>query len=77
VTVYSFRIAYSSEEELQALQAQQNVDPNQLTLTILPDGQPSYKTLYTRAETEQEAIDKVSSYVEVTKYSEIQDKKFI
>ena len=77
MTVYSFRIAYSSEDELQALNEQKDFDPEKLVLTVLPDGQPSYKTLYTRAETEEEAIAKVDGYVARTPYRNIEDKKFI
>ena len=77
MTVYSFRIAYASEDELAALQEQKDFDPNSLTLSYLPNGEPTYKTLYTHAESEEEAIAKVNGYVSVTPYSEIQDKKFI
>jgi hypothetical protein len=48
-----------------------------LVLTVLPDGQPSFKTLYTHAETEEEAIAKVDAYVSRTSYRNIEDKKFI
>jgi hypothetical protein len=77
MNVYSFRIAYSSEAELQALQEQKDFDPERLVLTVLPDGQPSYKTLYTRADTEEEAMAKVDVYVSRTPYRNIEDKKFI
>ena len=77
MNVYSFRIAYKSEDELQALQEQQDFDPNSLVLSILPNGQPTYKILYTRADSEEQAIEKVDAYVAITPYSQIQDKKFI
>lgn len=77
-TAYSFRIAYQSEEELRQLQEQGNqVDPETLVLTTLPDGQPSYKTLYASGETEDEAIRKVDAYVSKTAYREIEDGKTI
>jgi len=77
VTIYSFRIAYKSEDELKALQEQQDFDPNSLTYSILSNGQPTYKTLYTRANSEEEAIEIVDAYVAVTPYSQIEDKKFV
>jgi hypothetical protein len=77
MNVYSFRIAYTSEDELQALKEQKDFDPDKLVLTVLPDGQPSFKTLYTHAETEEEAIAKVDAYVSRTSYRNIEDKKFI
>jgi len=77
MNVYSFRIAYTSEDELQALKEQKDFDPDKLVLTVLPDGQPSFKTLYTHAETEEEAIAKVDTYVSRTSYRNIEDKKFI
>ena len=77
MNVYKFRIAYSSEEELQDIKKQPDFDPEQLVLTILPDGQPSYKTLFTHADSEEQAIEKVDEYVSRTPYRNIEDKKFI
>ena len=77
MNVYSFRIAYTSEDELKALQEQTDFNPNSLTLSVLPNGQPTYKTLYTRANTEAEAIEKVDGYVAITPYADIEDKKFV
>jgi hypothetical protein len=77
VNVYSFRIAYASEDELKALQEQQDFDPNSLTRSILSNGQPTYKTLFTHADSEEEAIEKVDAYVAITPYAKIEDKKFV
>jgi hypothetical protein len=77
MNVYKFRIAYFSEDELQQLKEQPDFDPEQLVLTVLPDGQPSFKTLFTRADTEEQAKEKVDDYVSRTPYRNIEDKKFI
>lgn len=77
MNVYSFRIAYKSETELKALQEQQDFDPDKLILKQMPNGQPNFKTLYTRANTEEEAIAKLDVYVSQTIYSKIEDKKFV
>jgi hypothetical protein len=77
MNVYKFRIAYFSEDELQALNEQPDFDPETLTLTTLPDGQPSFKTLFCRAEHEEEAKGRVDEYVSRTPYRNIEDKKFI
>jgi hypothetical protein len=77
MNVYSFRIAYTSEDELHDLQEQKDFDPDKLVLTVLLNGQPSYKTLYARAETEEEAISRVDMYVSQTSYCNIEDKRFI
>ena len=77
MSVYSFPIAYLSEDELKALQSQSDFDPILAIRSILPNGQPTYKTLYTRANSEEEARKKVDAYVAITPYNEIEDKKFI
>ena len=77
MNVYSFRIAYASEDELKALQEQKDFDPDSLTRSFLPNGQPTYKTLYTHADSEEEAVRKVDAYVAITPYIDIQDKKFV
>ena len=75
--VYSFRIAFQSEEQLKQLQEQQDVDPESLLLTTLDNGLPSYKTLYTTALTEDEAIKKMDAYVSRVSYRDLPDGKII
>ena len=77
MTVYSFRIAYASEDELQTIQEQPEFDPSNLVLTTLPNGQPSFKTLYVRANTEDDAVERMNQHVSVTPYSELKDNTFI
>ncbi len=52
-------------------------DPNQLVLTILENGQPSYKTILAMAESEAQALEMVDSYVSNTPYTELEDGKTI
>jgi len=75
--LYSFRIAYKSEDEVKTLEEQQAFDPSTLILTILPDGQPSFKDLYTLAASEEEATTKMDAYVSVTPYKLIENHKII
>lgn len=74
-SIFSFRIAYQSEEEVAALQEKQSVDPNTLELTILPDGQPSFKTIFVPAFSVDDAISKAEEYVKNTKYRDIENNK--
>ena len=71
--VYAFRVAYQSEDELHESPS----DPSELVLTTLPDGQPSYKTLISSGETENEALIKVEAYVKQTPYRDIEDGKLV
>ena len=75
--VYSFRIAFQTEEELKQLQEQPQADPESLVLYTLENGQPSYKTLYTLAATEEEAIAKMQDFVSKTSYRDLIDGKYI
>jgi hypothetical protein len=77
VNVYSFPVAYLSEDELKAIQSQPDFDPTSQPRSFLQDGQPTYKTLYTHANSEEEARAKVDAYVKITPYHEIEDKKFV
>lgn len=77
MNVYAFRIAYQSADELAALQKQLDFNPDTLVTTILPDGQPSCKTIYVRSSTEEEAVRKADEYVRETRYNDIQDKKIL
>ena len=77
MNIYSFPIAYLSEDELKALESQPDFDPTSVPRSILPNGQPTYKTLYARAETEEQAKERVDAYVAITPYAEIEDKKFV
>ena len=76
-TVYSFRIAFQSEDELNELKQQEQVNPDTLVLTTLPDGQPSFKTVFCSAFNEDEAIQRVDSYVSQTPYKDIEDGKMV
>jgi hypothetical protein len=76
-TIYSFRVAYQSEEQLKSLQEGPEVDPYSLVLTILEDGQPSFKTLYAKADTEEQAFQKVDAYVKRTQYKDILNGKLL
>lgn len=69
-TLYSFRIAFQTVDEM-------TDDPNKLVLTILENGQPSYKTILAEAETEEQALALVDAYVSTTSYNELEDGKTI
>ena len=53
-------------------------DQNELPI-VMETAQPTaeFKTLYAVCETEEEAVTLVSSYVSLTKYAEIEDKKIV
>lgn len=77
-TVYSFRIAYHTKAELQQLQeGNRNPSGDDLVLSILENGQPSYKTLYCSAFSEADADRRVDDYVSITPYREIVDGKMV
>ena len=69
-SIYSFRIAFQTVEEM-------TDDPNQLVLTVLENGQPSYKTILAEAESEAQALEMVDRYVSNTPYNELEDGKTI
>lgn len=75
--VYSFRIAFQTEEQLKQLQEQPQADPESLVLYTLENGQPSYKTLFTLAASEEEAIVKMQDFVSKTSYRDLPDGKYI
>ena len=75
--MYTFYLAFQSEEELEQLKQEENPDPTKLELKILPNGQPSYKTLYASADTEEEATARVDAYVSQTPYRDIEDRKIL
>jgi hypothetical protein len=72
-TVYAFPVAFASEEELENL----NPDPSALVQTVLPNGQPSYKTFFCSAFTEEEATRIAEAYVSRTSYKDIEDGKLV
>lgn len=67
-SIYAFRIAFQTVEEM-------TDDPNQLVLTILENGQPSYKTIMAEAETEAQALEMVDRYVSTIQYNDLEDGK--
>lgn len=67
-STYSFRIAFQTVDEM-------TDDPNKLVLTILENGQPSYKTILAEAESEAQALEMVDAYVSTTPYQDIEDGK--
>ena len=73
--VYTFRLAYFSEEQVNDLQETTAQAASDLVLTTLPDGQPSFKTLFATAFDESEATRKVEEYVSKTKYKDIENNK--
>lgn len=66
-TIYSFCVAFKSEEELEQIQATEQLDTTNLV----------YKTLYCSAFSEEEAMNKVDEYVKKTSYKNIVDGKFV
>ena len=77
IEVYTFRIAYQTEEEVERMKKEGAVSPQELVLTTLADGQPSFKTLHASGETEEEALLKVEAYVKNTSYRNIEDGKVV
>lgn len=63
---YSFRIAFQTVDEM-------TEDPNNLVLTTLPNGLPSYKTVNAVAESEAQALELADKYVSETQYPNIED----
>lgn len=75
-TAYEFVIAYKSEDEVKALSESDEVSPPSVK-TILPNGLPNFKILFTFATSEDEAFRKVDDYVQRTPYKDIEDRKTI
>ena len=63
VNIFGFKIALVKESEL----------PN-----ITGESEPAiFKTVYAKADTEEEAFQKVDLYVKNTKYADIEDRKIV
>lgn len=73
--IFSFRIAYQTEDQYQTIAENLQFDPNTLELTTLANGLPSYKTIHVPAFTEADAIRRADEYVNRTPYRLIEDNK--
>jgi len=73
-TVFEFQIALQTEEEMkETVGLFESPDAG----SVVVPAATKFKTLFTIADTEEEAIDRVSAYVEKTSYRDIQDNKVI
>lgn len=74
--VYTFTLALQTEDELKRTIESFDVDGNAV-LPSEPGSAPTFKTLQTIAETEEEAIAKMDAYVSVTSFKDIEDNKVV
>jgi hypothetical protein len=88
--LFECKVSYQSEDELQQILDNPNATAEalgyghtlgkggtRLAPDLLPNGQPRFKTLFSFALTEDEAMRKIEDYVQKTTYADIEDKKVI